>query len=75
MGNGLPGEYILLHDFSHLLITAGALECGRPASSIMERVYAIPQVWFWRAALTAISGCGGNRRKVGTREVCGGGKK
>jgi hypothetical protein len=35
---GLP--YIMLHTFSHLLITAVALECGYPASSIRERVYA-----------------------------------
>jgi hypothetical protein len=35
---GLP--YILLHSLSHLLITAVALECGYPASSIRERVYA-----------------------------------
>lgn len=36
---GLP--YILLHSFSHLLITAVSLECGYPASSIRERVYAL----------------------------------
>ena len=35
---GLP--YIVLHSLSHLLITAVALECGYPASSIRERVYA-----------------------------------
>ena len=35
---GLP--YILLHTLSHLLLTAIALECGYPASSIRERVYA-----------------------------------
>jgi hypothetical protein len=34
--------YILLHSFSHLLITAVALECGYPASSIRERIYALP---------------------------------
>jgi hypothetical protein len=32
--------YIMLHSLSHLLITALALECGYPASSIRERVYA-----------------------------------
>lgn len=37
---GIP--YIMLHSFSHLLITAVALECGYPASSIRERVYALP---------------------------------
>jgi hypothetical protein len=35
---GLP--YIMLHSLSHLLITAVALECGYPVSSIKERVYA-----------------------------------
>jgi hypothetical protein len=35
---GLP--YIMLHSLSHLLLTAISLECGYPASSIRERVYA-----------------------------------
>jgi hypothetical protein len=36
-----PGAaYVMLHSLSHLLITAAALECGYPASSIRERVYA-----------------------------------
>jgi len=35
---GLP--YILVHSLSHLLITAVSLECGYPASSIRERIYA-----------------------------------
>jgi hypothetical protein len=33
--------YFLLHSLSHLLLTAVALECGYPASSIRERVYAL----------------------------------
>lgn len=37
---GLP--FLMLHSFSHLLITAVALECGYPASSIRERIYALP---------------------------------
>ncbi len=41
---GLP--YILLHSFSHLLITAVSLECGYPASSIRERIYALPNVGY-----------------------------
>ena len=41
---GLP--YLMLHSFSHMLITAVALECGYPASSIRERVYAIPEVGY-----------------------------
>ena len=35
---GLP--FVLLHSLSHLLITAVSLECGYPASSIRERIYA-----------------------------------
>lgn len=35
---GVP--YIMLHSLSHLLITAVSLECGYPASSVRERVYA-----------------------------------
>jgi hypothetical protein len=38
--------YIMLHSFSHLLITAVALECGYPASSIRERVYALPDIGY-----------------------------
>ena len=41
---GLP--YLLLHSFSHLLMTAVSLECGYPASSIRERIYAIPDVGY-----------------------------
>ncbi|MHB1424676.1 MAG: DrmB family protein [Gemmataceae bacterium] len=36
---GLP--YHLLHSLSHLLLTALSLECGYPASSLRERVYAL----------------------------------
>lgn len=32
--------YVLLHSLAHLLITSVSLECGYPASSIRERVYA-----------------------------------
>jgi hypothetical protein len=41
---GLP--YLMLHSFSHMLITAVALECGYPASSIRERIYAMPDVGY-----------------------------
>lgn len=41
---GLP--YLMLHSFSHMLITAVALECGYPASSIRERIYAHPGVGY-----------------------------
>jgi hypothetical protein len=37
---GLP--YYMLHSFSHLVLTAISLECGYPASSLRERVYAAP---------------------------------
>ena len=37
---GLP--YYLLHTFSHLLMTAISLECGYPASSLRERIFALP---------------------------------
>ena len=41
---GLP--YIMLHSFSHMLVTSMSLECGYPASSIRERIYAIPEVGY-----------------------------
>jgi hypothetical protein len=41
---GLP--YHMLHSFSHMLITAVALECGYPASSIRERIYALPDIGY-----------------------------
>jgi hypothetical protein len=42
-----PGAaYLMLHSFSHLLITALSLSCGYPASSIRERVYAVPNVGY-----------------------------
>jgi hypothetical protein len=37
---GLP--FYMLHSLSHLLMTSIALECGYPASSLRERVYATP---------------------------------
>ncbi|MGD2109554.1 MAG: DUF1998 domain-containing protein [Phycisphaerae bacterium] len=37
---GLP--YFMLHSLSHLLLMAISLECGYPASSLRERVYATP---------------------------------
>ncbi len=36
-------KFLMLHSLSHLLITAVSLGCGYPASSIRERVYALPQ--------------------------------
>jgi len=37
---GLP--YVLLHSLSHALMQEIALDCGYPASSLKERVYALP---------------------------------
>lgn len=38
-----PGApYYLLHTLSHLLMTAISLDCGYPASSLRERIYALP---------------------------------
>lgn len=50
---GLP--YFMLHSFSHLLLTAISLECGYPASSIRERVYAFPDVGYGVLLYTASS--------------------
>ena len=38
--------YLMLHSFSHLLITAVALGCGYPASSLRERIYALPNIGY-----------------------------
>jgi hypothetical protein len=35
-------EYVMLHTLAHLLITAVSLDCGYAASSIRERIYAVP---------------------------------
>jgi hypothetical protein len=37
---------VLLHSLAHLLITAVALECGYPASSLRERIYALPAIGY-----------------------------
>ena len=38
---GFPGlPYVMLHSLSHMLMMAVALDCGYPASSLRERVYA-----------------------------------
>ncbi len=36
---GVP--YYMLHSFAHLLMTAISLDCGYPASSLRERIYAL----------------------------------
>ena len=40
---GLP--FYMLHSLSHLLLTAVSLDCGYPASSLRERVYAAPECY------------------------------
>lgn len=43
----LPGlPFVLLHSLSHLLMTTVSLECGYSASSLRERIYAIPGVGY-----------------------------
>ncbi len=38
---GFPGlPYMMLHSLSHMLMTSISLDCGYPASSLRERVYA-----------------------------------
>ena len=39
--DGFPGlPYVMLHSLAHMLMTSIALDCGYPASSLRERVYA-----------------------------------
>ena len=38
--------YVLLHTLAHLLMTTISLDCGYPASSIRERVYATPDLGY-----------------------------
>ncbi|MCH7686801.1 MAG: DUF1998 domain-containing protein [Planctomycetes bacterium] len=55
-GREFPGlPYILFHSFSHLMVTAVSLECGYPASSIRERIYAIPDVGYGILLFTGTS--------------------
>ncbi|WP_145277294.1 DUF1998 domain-containing protein [Planctomycetes bacterium SV_7m_r] len=52
-GGLLP--YVMLHSFAHLLVTSVSLECGYPASSIRERIYAIPDVGYGVLLFTGTS--------------------
>ena len=64
---GFPGlTYILLHSFSHLMVTAVSLECGYPASSIRERIYAIPDVGYGVLLFTATSDAEGTLGGLGS---------
>ena len=54
---GLP--YLMFHSFSHMLITAVSLECGYPASSIRERIYALPSAGYGILIYTGTSDADG----------------
>jgi hypothetical protein len=45
--------YVMLHSLSHMLINAISLECGYPASSIKERIYANPEYGYGILLYTA----------------------
>jgi len=53
-------EFMMLHSFSHLLIAAVALDSGYSASSLRERIYAIPQVGYGVLLYTASSDAEGS---------------
>jgi hypothetical protein len=53
-------EFMMLHSFSHLLIAAVALDCGYSVNSMMERIYAIPQVGYGVLLYTASSDAEGS---------------
>ena len=55
-----PGAaYIMLHSFSHLLITAVSLDCGYASSAIRERVYAFKDIGYGILLHTGTSGSEG----------------
>jgi hypothetical protein len=53
-------EYVVLHSFSHLLIAAISVECGYPAASLRERVYAVPKAGYGILLFTAGSDAAGS---------------
>ena len=66
---GFPGlAYVMLHSLSHMLMTSIALECGYPASSLRERVYASDEgfgILIYTGSPDAdgtLGGLGGNRK-------------
>ena len=55
-----PGAgYVLVHTLAHLLLTAIAEECGYPASSLRERVYALHPGQYGVLLYTATPGADG----------------
>ncbi len=59
------GALILLHTLAHLLITTISLECGYPASSVRERVYAMPGLGYELLLYTGSSDVEGTPRGLG----------
>ena len=60
----------MLPSFAHLLITAVSLECGYPASSLRERIYAVPGVGYGvllYTGTTDVEGTLGGLIQVGRR--------
>lgn len=44
LGERIRPEYVMAHGLAHALMTEVSLECGYPASSLKERIYALPRV-------------------------------
>lgn len=65
-----PGAgYVLVHTLAHLLLTAIAEECGYPASSLRERVYALHPGHYGILIYTATPGADGT---LGGLAACAG---
>jgi hypothetical protein len=65
-----PGAgYVLVHTLAHLLLTAIAKECGYPASSLRERVYALHPGQYGILLYTATPGADGT---LGGLAACAG---
>lgn len=55
-----PGAaYVMVHTLAHLLLTAIAEDCGYPASSLRERVYALQPGYFGILLYTSTPGADG----------------
>ncbi len=57
--------YVLLHSLSHALMTEIALDCGYPASSLKERVYALGQSGTERCGLLIYTATAGAQGTLG----------
>ena len=56
--------YLMLHSLSHLLLNAISLECGYPASSIKERIYANEDQGYGILLYTACADSHGHSRRT-----------